>query len=149
MSTLKTVVATAVVVLAASSVAFGGVHFGQQSAGAATAVATPQPTQAGATAQTTYMVKLTAQDLARLAAMMNGQHAAIQTRTHARHAATHQATSGGSAYAAYRAGGQQAAQAYGSGSASSGSGYHCPSYGDHGCRSGNASQGSSHGGGCW
>ncbi len=93
MRSIKTIAATAAVSLAVAAVAVGGVHFGSPQAGPATALATPAPPQA----KTVFNVQLTAKDLAKLAAMMNGQQTVRQQQKATYRGATAQRT-----YATYR-----------------------------------------------
>jgi hypothetical protein len=79
MNPVKTIVATAVVAVGGTAAAFTGVHAGQSPAAAATAQPVAQPAQAAAT----YTVTMSAEDLAKLAALMNGQHAKTQAKTQA------------------------------------------------------------------
>jgi len=74
MTPLKTIVATAVIAVAGTVAAFGGLHLGQSSADAATAT---HPVKA----KTTYTITLTAKQLAQL---MHGQDNG--TPAHERHA---------------------------------------------------------------
>ena len=66
MTTLKTIAATALIAVGGTVAAFTGLHLGQSPADAATQA---QPTKA----ETTYSVTMTAKDIAKLAALMNGQ----------------------------------------------------------------------------
>jgi len=118
---LKTIVVTGIIAVAATALAFGGLHLGQSSADATAAAS--QPTKAKAT----YAVMLTAKQLAQL---MHGQGNVATTGSthHARQAkhqrqATHRAST-------YR------------------SGNRCYGYGHSGSGWSNASSGSHSGGGC-
>ena len=77
MTTLKTIAATALITVGGTVAAFTGLHLGQSPADAATRA---QPTKA----ETTYSVTMSAKDLAKLAALVNGQQtrAAAKSRVH-------------------------------------------------------------------
>jgi hypothetical protein len=84
MTSLKTIAATAIIAVAGTVAAFGGLHMGQSSADATTA-------QPSARAQKTYTVTLSAQQLARL---MRGQRnagsqALVRHAQHQRQATQH------------------------------------------------------------
>ena len=84
MTGLKTIVATGVLVFAATAVAFGGVHLGQPSAGAS-----PAATASSQAAKATYTVRLTATQLEHLAELLGGQQTIAHAQHHARHDADH------------------------------------------------------------
>ena len=82
MKSLKTIVVTGIIAVAATALAFGGLHLGQSSADATAAAS--QPTKAKAT----YAVMLTAKQLAQL---MHGQgNVATTGSTHHARQAKHQ-----------------------------------------------------------
>jgi hypothetical protein len=139
MTTLKTIAATALIAVGGTVAAFTGLHLGQSPADAATQA---QPTKA----QTTYSVTMTAQDIAKLAALMNGQQtkAAAQVKAHDRsrthqkrqvhqkqqtthRASTHSSTDGGTSYAH-----QSTSHYYGDGHSSCGGTTHHSGGSDHG-----------------
>ena len=84
MTTLKTIVATTVIAVGGTVAAFTGLHLGQPPADAAPQA---QPVKA----KTTCTVAMSAKDLAKLAALMNGRqtNAAEQAKVHDR-SRTHQ-----------------------------------------------------------
>jgi hypothetical protein len=100
MTGLKTIVATGVIVCAATAVAFGGVHLGQPTAGASAA-----PTASPKATKVTYTIRRTDGQLEHLAKLLGGQKATVRAQHHARHETGHdtpvrtvyrQATSAGS-----------------------------------------------------
>ena len=120
MTSIKTIVATAVIGVGGTVAAFTGLHLGQSPADAASA----QP----AKAQATHTVTLTAKDLTKLAAMMSGQQTRPEVRatTHHKQQARHerQATRRAATHTSYAS----------SGSYSGGSGTtHHDSSGTHDC----------------
>jgi hypothetical protein len=86
MTGLKTIVATAVIVCAATAIAFGGVHLGAPSAGASTA-----PTASSQATKATYTIRLTEGQLEHLATLLGGQKAKLGSRHHAQPETSHAA----------------------------------------------------------
>ncbi len=87
MKALKTIVATAVIVVAGTTAAFGGLHLGQPSANAASST-TGQPTKS----QATYAVRLSEKQLERLADLLGGRHARARHTQRSQHQDVRQAT---------------------------------------------------------
>jgi len=134
MTSLKTIAATAIIAVAGTVAAFGGLHLGQSPADAATAVKTTTP-------KTTYNITLTPKALAKL---MQGQNNWMGTKhqtsgTHRQRQATNQANN-------YRSGSNYSQRS------GSHSGSRCYDYGYNGSSHGSWG-GSSHSGGwsgnCW
>ncbi len=94
MTSFKTIAATAIIAVAGTVAAFGGLHLGQSSADAAT-------TAQAAKARTTYAVSVTAKQRARLT---HGQQRRASSATHRIRSAQHtrQATHRRGARAGYR-----------------------------------------------
>lgn len=80
MTALKTIVATAVIVVAGTTAAFAGLHAGQPSANAASPTAS-QPTKS----QATYAVRLTEKQLEHLADLLGGHHNAARHTQRSQH----------------------------------------------------------------
>ena len=149
MASLKTIVATAVIAVGGTAAAFTGLHLGQSPADAATA-AQPAKAQA-AKAQASYTVTLTAQDLAKLAAMMNGQQTKAPVRTATQHKteAHHKQTA--TRHATHQATHQVSYRAASPSSTTSSTTHHSASHSGSGCYDGGHDGGSGHhgeGGGC-
>ena len=87
MTALKTIVATAVIAVAGTTAAFGGLHLGQPSANAASPTAS-QPTQS----QATYTVRLSEKQLEHLADLLGGRHATARHAPRSQHQDVRQAT---------------------------------------------------------
>ena len=87
MKALKTIVATAVIAVAGTTAAFGGLHLGQPSANAASSTAS-QPTKS----QATYAVRLTEKQLEHLADLLGGRHAKARHTQRSQHQDVRQAT---------------------------------------------------------
>lgn len=103
MTPIKTIVATAVMVVGGTVAAFNGLHIGQSPAAAANRQPVTQQTEAKAT----HRVLMSAKDVAKLAALMNGQQNKVTTQAHykqkirhLRHAVRHRAAASATAAAA-------------------------------------------------
>ncbi len=148
MNRLKTIAGTAAIAVAATALAFGGLHLGQPSADASGT--------APVKAKTTYTITMSPQQLAKLMRGQNNKstpHARHTARPARQHPRTRHSASSGRRYSgnysqsSYRSGGSS--RSYGSSSRSYGGSYRC--YGSGGGRSGSGWGGSGrgYGGGCW